>query len=296
MPTAYDYSAGPIAPAALAAAGVRTVMRYVSTPGQSKNITPAEYRQLVEAGIAVGLVYETSAGWMLGGYSAGAAAARSARAQAVAVGYPSWYPIWYAADFQATAAQIATVLDTLHGAADAEGSKALVGAYGDFEVCTAAAAAGFAAPWQTAAWSGADRCPAAALYQTGTQTVCGGVQVDINELTGTLFPAPTNAAPAAQEDEMANPTITCDATGRAGLQWAGGTHGIIQVGYDPGAGNPTLRVVLTMPTGPWVAPAWKPAAGSGDYEIPANLRADCRGVVVTLAAGSPHVVYDLCAV
>lgn len=202
MPTAYDYSSGPIAPAALLAAGVHTVMRYVSTPGNPKNITAAEYAELTAAGITVGLVYETTADWMLGGYGAGHAAALSARAQASAAGYPAGHRLWYAADFDASAVQLGVVLGALQGAAAAEGSQALVAAYGGYAVAQAAAAAGYGAPWQTVAWSNGQRSAAAVLYQTGQSTSCAGVQVDVNEITGSLFPTPPTPAQSQEEIDM----------------------------------------------------------------------------------------------
>lgn len=201
MPTAYDYSSSPIDAAALEAVHVNTVMRYVSTPGNPKNITAAEYRALTAAGITVGLVYETTADWMLGGYGAGLAAARAARAQASAVGYPATRRLWYAADFDATSVQVGVILGALRGCADAEGSPAPVAVYGGYAVVEAAAAAGYAAPWQTIAWSGGKISPAAVLYQNGRTTTCGGVQVDINDIYGALFPAPPTPAPPAPSHE-----------------------------------------------------------------------------------------------
>jgi hypothetical protein len=222
MTIAYDYSAGPIPPATLKAAGVGLVMRYVSTPGNPKNITAAEYRELTAAGIQVGLVYETSASWMLGGYSAGVAAAKSARVQASAVGYPAWQRIWYAADFDATPAQAATVLDALHGCADAEGSKARVAVYSGYTVAVAAVAAGYAAPWQTAAWSGGRWAGGVTLRQTTAQATCGGVQVDVNEVTGSvlLLPPttkpPTAPAVATEEIDMLILAVSANAANPSG--------------------------------------------------------------------------------
>lgn len=180
---AFDYSGGVIPPSALAAAGCQLVCRYVSQPGQAKNISPAEYAELTAAGIEVALVYETTADWALGGYAAGLAAARSARAQATAVGYPPGRQIWYAVDFEAAGGQLPTVVDCLHGCADAEGTPALVSVYGDDQVVTAAAAAGFGrTPWQTVAWSAGAWSPLAALRQTGQSLTIGGVQVDVNDV------------------------------------------------------------------------------------------------------------------
>lgn len=289
--TAYDFSDGPIAPAALLARDVRLVMRYLSTPGNPKNITSPEYRSYVQAGIPVGLNYETTDDWMLGGYSAGLAAARSARAQAVAVGYPSWYPIWYSADLEADDAQIEAIVDCLHGCADAEGNKTLVQVYGDYDVAYAAAAAGFTRPWQTSSWSHGRWSTAAVIRQLGTQTTCGGVQVDINEVISDPFPTTNPAAAAAptEDDDMSTTSVN----GRAGLSWAGGTRHVVQVTYDPNLGDPALRVVLALPTGPWVAPEWKLSKGSGTYEIPVQYRSACRGVILE---GAATPVYDATAV
>lgn len=287
MSTAYDYSAGVIAAAALRAAGVTTVMRYVSTPGNSKNISKSEYADLTAAGIAVGLVYETTADWALGGRAAGIAAAKAAREQASAVGYPAWHRIWYAMDFDAAASQLATILAALDGAAAAEGNAAYVAAYGDYDVCTAAAAAGYRAPWQTDAWSSGRWCSAAVLQQTGTQTVCGGVQVDENKLIGQLFllPAPT-PVPQLEEDEMAQ-----SVDGQVDLSWSQGSKHVVQVSYDTAGANaghrPTLRVVLELTTGPLVlADAWEPSPAAKVIEFPqhaANAYGICLQPVGTPA-------------
>lgn len=201
----FDYSGGPIAPSVLKAMGCEVVFRYVSTPGNPKNITAEEYRELTAAGITVGLVYETTADWMLGGYSAGLAAARSARAQVSAVGYPTVHPIWYAADFDTTVQPhaLTQVVDALHGCADGEGSKTLVRAYGDLAVIEGAYAVGFTGGWQTVAWSGSIWSAYALIRQTGQTTISGGVQVDIDDDLGPLFPAPP-APPVHQleEDDM----------------------------------------------------------------------------------------------
>jgi hypothetical protein len=295
---AYDYSSGPIAPAALEAAGVTTVVRYVSTAGNGKNITAKEYADLTGAGIRVLLVYETTARWMLGGYAAGLAAARSARAQAVAVGYPSWWPIWYADDLDDTTADIATVLACLHGCSDAEGSKALTQLYGEYAAVEAAYAAGYLLPWQTVAWSGGERSAHAVLYQTGQTTTCGGVQVDVNEITGSLAFGTTTVAAAStttEDDEMS----TTSQNGRAGLAWAAGTRHVFEVNYAA-AGQPdlVLNAELKLTTGPVYLPAITVphATGTTAVQIPEQYKANCRGVILTVKSGPSNVVYDVCAV
>jgi hypothetical protein len=53
-----DYSAGPISPAKLRAAGITGVVRYVTGGSSGKHITRTEYQDLRAAGLDVALVYE----------------------------------------------------------------------------------------------------------------------------------------------------------------------------------------------------------------------------------------------
>jgi len=169
-----------IAPAALKAAGIAVVFRYLSNPGWPKNLTKTEAAELLAAGIPIVLNYETTADFMLGGYSAGQACARSARAQATALGAPTTTRIYYSADFDVTAAQIPTVMAFLQGARSVDGA-AEVDEYGGLRLAQAAAAAGMR-PWQTVAWSGGVWDPRDVARQTGVQRTVGGVVVDVNEI------------------------------------------------------------------------------------------------------------------
>lgn len=278
MSIAYDYSARAIDPAALKKAGVVLVMRYVSTPNNPKNITKSEYQALTAAGIQVGLVYETSAGWMLGGYNAGVSAAQSARKQATAVGYPSWQRIWYAADLDLTKNSIPVVLDALHGCSDASGSKNLVSVYGEYDMVEAAFSSGYPAPWQTEAWSQGRRSSHAPLFQTVQQTTCGGVQVDINEVTGTVLIPASGTTPAVQQPVLTpqeEDMSTTSRNGRAGLGWAKGAKHIVQLTYDPGlVSGVTFRVVAVMDSGPSVLQEAFTAQfkGKGTVSIPNNTQ------------------------
>jgi hypothetical protein len=110
-------------------------------------------------------------------------------------------------------------------------------------------------------------------------------------------PAPTIAAAAAleeDEDEMSTTSVN----GRAGLSWAAGSRHVVQVGYDPAGGNPTLRMVLVLTTGPLVVSDWTFTAGlgTGVYEIPEARIPACRGVILEWAADSEQVTYDATAV
>lgn len=175
----FDYT-DRIAPAALKQAGCKVVFRYLSQPGWPKNLTKPEAQELLAAGIAIVLNYETSATFMLGGYSAGQACAKSARAQADVLGAPKTARIYYSADFDVTAGQVPTVMAFLRGAASVDGA-AEVDAYGGLRISQAAAAAGMR-PWQTVAWSGGVWDPRDVARQTGRQQIVGGVQVDVNEI------------------------------------------------------------------------------------------------------------------
>lgn len=175
----FDYTER-IAPAALKAAGCVVAFRYLSNPGWPKNLAKAEADELLAAGIAIVLNYETSATFMLGGYGAGQACARSARAQANALGAPFTTRIYYSADFDVTAAQVSIVMAFLQGAASVDGA-AEVDEYGGLRLAQAAAAAGMR-PWQTIAWSGGVWDPHDVARQTGVQRTVGGVVVDVNDI------------------------------------------------------------------------------------------------------------------
>ena len=199
-----------IDPAALKAAGIAVVFRYLSNPGWPKNLTAAEARELLAAEIAIVLNYETNATFMLGGYSAGQACARSARSQATALGAPPTTRIYYSADFDVTATQIPQVMAFLQGAASVD-CAAEVDEYGGLRLAQAAAAAGMR-PWRTVAWSGGIWDPHDVARQTGEERTVGGVQVDVNEILDLAAlgawggptvpaPAPTPAPTTDPEDD-----------------------------------------------------------------------------------------------
>lgn len=175
----FDYTER-IDPAALKAAGCEVVFRYLSVPGYAKNITLAEAEELLNAGIAIVLNYETTATFMLSGYNGGVTAARSARAQARALLAPATTRIYYSADFDVTTEQVPTVLSFLSGAVSAD-AKGEVGDYGGLRMVLAAGAAGYP-EWQTVAWSGGQWARNVAAQQTGEQRTVGGVVVDVNNI------------------------------------------------------------------------------------------------------------------
>jgi len=107
-----------------------------------------------------------------------------------------------------------------------------------------------------------------------------------------LDPAPTTQS-TDQEDDMGTTSVA----GRAGLSWAAGSRHIVQVGYDPSGGDPTLRVVLVLASGPLVAEwTFTKGLGTGTYRIPTEHIAACRGVILEWASDSAQVTYDATAV
>ena len=88
-----------------------------------------------------------------------------------------------------------------------------------------------------------------------------------------------------QEDDM---NTSSDQDGEAGLSWPTGSRHVVQATYDPRKGNPALRVVLNLPTGPWADPApWTLSGGRGVYELPTDKVAACSGVVLEAAGQYP---------
>lgn len=190
-----DYSAGHPPGAAIHAAGFRFAVRYLAYPGaRPKYITRTEAQDLLAHGIAIGLVWETTAGRALAGRAAGATDARTAASSAAAVGQPVHRPIYFAVDVDvATSSQMAAVDTYLDGAASVLGRER-VGVYGEHDVVEHCLSTGKAVwGWQTMAWSRGRRSERAHLIQELGQVTVGGVACDTNVAMKTDFgqwPAP----------------------------------------------------------------------------------------------------------
>lgn len=149
-----DAAWGRPTPAQLTAAGKHFIVGYVSHD-PAKNLSRDECRAYLDAGIAVGLVWETTATRALSGALAGADDGREARRQAAALGFPLARPIFVAVDFDATAAQLAAQVGPyLLAFGTTVGGVALAGVYGGLAVVRYALdhkLVGWG--WQTYAWS-----------------------------------------------------------------------------------------------------------------------------------------------
>ena len=170
-----DYVSGPSA-AELRAAGKRFACRYLSTPGNPKNLTAAERASLEAAGLAVVLVFETTANRTLEGAAAGAADATAASAQAASLGLAR-APLFFAVDFDPSPAQLKPVLAYFAAAGKAVGHRR-VGAYGGGRALAAIRKAGLARfYWQAAASAWGPPLPGRQLQQGPEETI-GGHKVD----------------------------------------------------------------------------------------------------------------------
>lgn len=155
-----DYSFSRPPAAAIAAAGVRVVVRYISSARTNpKNITAAERDSLLAAGLGLLLVWEQGAADPAQGAVLGATHGLAAGDFARALAYPVALPVIAAVDFGVTLTQMPAVLHYLAAFRQASGGYPL-GVYGNDRVVTAATEAGLSVlGWQTRAWSQGRRSP-----------------------------------------------------------------------------------------------------------------------------------------
>jgi hypothetical protein len=138
-------------PAQLVAAGKHFIVGYVSHD-VSKNLTEEECQAYLDAGIAVGLVWETTQERALSGRAGGSPDGIEARRQARALGFPDSKPIGFAVDFNATAQQLQALVGP-YGIAFREGVTTS-GVYGGKRTIRYFADNHLADHfWQTYAWS-----------------------------------------------------------------------------------------------------------------------------------------------
>lgn len=168
-------------PLLLRQAGIGIVIRYVGSAAW-KCLDKAEADQLRKAGIDIACVYETSAGWMLGGWEAGRIAAMAAKAAITDCGGPPAPFVYFACDVDTQ--EHSKVESCLAGAASVLG-KDKVGIYGGYDIVDHALKGKFAAKgWQTEAWSQGRKLSTAVLYQHVAKLWgnLGGLDYDSNEM------------------------------------------------------------------------------------------------------------------
>lgn len=165
------------------AAGVRLDLRYLCRVGlrtinASKIARPAEVHAALDAGLAVGLVWQDTKGDALTGADGGRLDGLEAARQAAELGYPASCIIFVAVDFRPTPAQLPTV--DAYFAAFRAACPWPIGVYGAGEVIDRLMYLGLAAAgWHVSTWGATT---GASLRQHGPYLTVGGVQCDPNDV------------------------------------------------------------------------------------------------------------------
>lgn len=150
-------------------------MRYLS-PYASKNLSSTERKALHDAGISVGVVWESTAKRPESGHAAGVADAKAALALLKSLGAPDSTAVYFAVDYDTTVGPHITAY--LEGAASVLG-LARVGVYGGYKIVKACFdKALITYGWQTYAWSGGKWDARAQLQQYSNGLTLGGGDVD----------------------------------------------------------------------------------------------------------------------
>ena len=133
--------------------GVGFVCRYIGPESWGKTITAEEIKILRDAGVAIMLCFESTASRMKGGARAGAEDAVTARNCAAALGVPAGTVIYFACDYDAPAADFASIEAYLRAAA-MNIEQYGVGLYGGERTISAMSERGACFYfWQCVAWS-----------------------------------------------------------------------------------------------------------------------------------------------
>jgi Domain of unknown function (DUF1906) len=174
-----DYSYDHPTTAQLKAAGKVFACRYLTGSG-AKRLTLTEVQDLVSGGISLVANFESTAGFLLGGYDVGRSVAKTAWAAAMSLGMPDNRPIYYSLDLNATYDQYKVARETLKGTASVHGVDNN-GMYGGLVQVQWAHEDGVAPwVWQTYAWSYGQLYDKANLYQYKNGVVLGDGTVDLN--------------------------------------------------------------------------------------------------------------------
>lgn len=209
-----DYAFSRPSVAAMKTAGVTFACRYVSTPGNPKNLTKAEATKLRAAGIDVVTNFEV---WGFSrpqdvaslGHAQGVRDAESGASQHAACGGPPRAPIVFSVDTDVQGlGKIPQALDYAAGLASVLG-KSRVGLYGGYGLIRAmfdADACKYG--WQTLAWSYGHVDPRVQIFQYSVTGVIGGAQVDLDHALYADFgqwdpPKPPQPKPLPDAHRMA---------------------------------------------------------------------------------------------
>jgi hypothetical protein len=282
-----DYSAGRPSGVALRAAGFGGVVRYIGLGSAGKRLTPAEYRDLVAAGLQVLLVAElgTTDSWGTStddDYARGKANAAVALKDAVACGVPAQGAVIFAASDAPSSASwhVTDTVAYVRGFRDVLG-LARTGHYGFQATNAAVHAAGVASFfWRCGSEPSTADKAWVHLWQRNrnpTTRVVSGVPCDINEQyrpVSPVSPAPT-PKPSVEEEESGMDPIqlpVSPSTSNRTIPWNGRAAVLNMITTDtdlyvarPGNWGPAGGTGGGDPTNPNL-----PRAGDG-WRVTANL-------------------------
>ena len=186
---ATDFAGARHSGAALKAAGVSLVLRYLPGGGGAwKHVSRAEIDDFHANGISVLLNFEATTAGPLRGRAQGLVDGPKAVTGAKLLGYPERFPIIYSVDTDVTASAMGRVIDYFTALHETPGHTWPIGVYGEADVLDALAAAGLSSfGWQTVAWSHRRVSAHASLLQQVAKTA--GLEDTDNNLVLKSFDA-----------------------------------------------------------------------------------------------------------
>lgn len=268
-------------------------MRYIANiPGSGGKCTsPTEIAALHAAGLAVGLVWETTGGFMTGGAGQANADAPNVAAWIAYLRLPAGVRIHFALDLDPSAAQLAASLAYLTAMASHIGWDR-VGGYGsdravDYWAANTPATA--SVWWQTYAWSGGRISPHASILQYQNAVAMAGGTVDRCRLlvplaNAGLWPATTTSPGGDPPVTPAEIAVLVGQTSDAVIQKLA-TAGVITESGKPVSYRDFLVEIRNL-----AAAAASSAANAGksaDAALAAVQAAQVGGSTTTLAGTYP---------
>lgn len=171
----YSYS-GPMTGVDARTNGLAFVCRYVSSPGQGKNIRQSEVDDFKANGVGIVIVFENGTSSALGGYAQGVSDAVAADGQVNSLGLAG-IPVFFVVDFDAQPSQYGA-LDTYFRGVAATLGVARTGAYaGYYPIKHLLDNSIIRYAWQAVAWSNGNIDPRVHIFQDAGATLAG-VDVD----------------------------------------------------------------------------------------------------------------------
>ncbi len=228
--------------------GYEFVFRYLSTD-DSKNLHHAEAKALSDAGIWIGVVWETTATRAGDGYGAGRSDAKAAELQAQACGMPAGRPIYFAVDYDAAGSDVEQYF---HGVASVL-TPERAGVYGGIRVVAYLLDAGLVHyAWQASAWSAGQWDPRAHVRQYEQRTV-GGVDCDVNTARKPDFGQwriGVTPQPQQQEDDMPQGQLNRDGKKNTPISIPAGKYTALGFAADNGLlGHPAVALRVAQRVG-----------------------------------------------